>query len=478
MLTVTPVKKTFSHSLLAAIGLSTALFFYSTGFYDNWLLTWLAPLPVCLYAFQAPAPKTALAAFLAYSLGAMNQFGYLPPPLFATTTMLSAAAFTGAVLLFRVLIQANQRTLAPFVFAATWTAYEFLRSLGSSFGTFESLAYTQVLNLPVIQLASLTGIWGITFLLMLFPSSLAVLWHYRHNQSACRLTALLTGSLLTTVLLFGLFRLYLPPNDAPVLSIGLAAVPTTRELLLSQDTETITASLRRYSHSVDVLAAAGAQVVLLPEKLASLTPANCEEDLSILSGAASNNKITFIAGLSTQEDQLYNTALVFGPDGSLLQSYHKHHLLPPYESRYTPGKELALLDVGEANHAGIAICKDMDFVQPAKEYSRQGVGILFVPALDFHDDGWLHARVAIIRGVEGNYSVARAAQWGLLTISDSRGRLLGTTATDTAAETSLISKVPLGSGHSVYSLTGDWLAWLSLSLTAQAAIRLIWGNYR
>ena len=112
---------------------------------------------------------------------------------------------------------------------------------------------------------------------------------------------------------------------------------------------------------------------------------------------------------------MFNAALIFGPDGSLLQSYRKHHLLPPYENRYTPGKDLALLDVGEANHAGIAICKDMDFVQPAKEYSRQGVGILFVPALDFHDDGWLHARVAIMRGVEGNYSVARAAQWGLLT---------------------------------------------------------------
>jgi len=88
MLTVTPVKNSFSHSLLAAISLSAVLFFYSTGFYDNWLLTWLAPLPVCLYAFQAPASKTALAAFLAYVLGAMNQFGYLPPPLFAATTTL------------------------------------------------------------------------------------------------------------------------------------------------------------------------------------------------------------------------------------------------------------------------------------------------------------------------------------------------------------------------------------------------------
>lgn len=48
-----PVKNGFPYYFLSAAGLSAVLFFFSTGFYDNWLLTWLAPLPVCLYALQA-----------------------------------------------------------------------------------------------------------------------------------------------------------------------------------------------------------------------------------------------------------------------------------------------------------------------------------------------------------------------------------------------------------------------------------------
>ncbi|HWR45433.1 nitrilase-related carbon-nitrogen hydrolase [Sporomusa sp.] len=465
------VKRLLSaHPLLTAAGISSTLFFYSTGFYDYWLLTWLAPLPVCLYALQAPAKNAALAAFIAHCIGALNQIGYLPIPVFAGTTGMSAAAFATGVMLFRCMAQSGRQTVAPFVFAGSWTTYEFIRSLLSSFGTFDSLAYTQVLNLPIIQMASVTGIWGITFLLMLLPSSLAILWCYRRNWSVCRLTALLSGSLFALVLLFGVIRLY-TPADGPGIKIGLATIPTTRELLRSQDAQTITDTLRHYSDSVNVLADSGARFILLPEKLAAITPATRPPSLDILSAAARKNNVTLIAGLSNQEDNLYNSAFLFSPDGALLPAYHKQHLLPAYESRYTPGTSLVLFNITDASSGGLAICKDMDFGQPAREYSRQGAGILFVPALDFHEDGWLHARIAVMRGVEGDYAVARTAQWGLLTISDSRGRIIGLTAADTTTgEASLLKEVTMGEGRSFYSRTGDWLAWLCLLITITAVI--------
>lgn len=231
-------------------------------------------------------------------------------------------------------------------------------------------------------------------------------------------------------------------------------------------------TLQGYSRSVDALAAAGARVILLPEKLAYLSPENHETGLALLSRTAARNGIVLIAGLSLQQEQLTNTAVAFAPDGSLAASYHKQHLLPAYESRYTPGDSLAWLDAG-GTAAGLAICKDMDFVRPARDYSRQGAGLLLVPALDFHDDGWLHARIAVLRGVEGDMAIARAAQWGLLTLSDSRGRILGMTATDAAAgEATLMGQLPTGGGRSLYSRAGDWLAWLCLAATAEAVFRL------
>lgn len=123
---------------------------------------------------------------------------------------------------------------------------------------------------------------------------------------------------------------------------------------------------------------------------------------------------------------------------------------------------------------GIAICKDMDFAQPALDNSNRGAAIIFVPALDFHDDGWSHGRVAVMRGVEGDYAVARAGQWGLLTLSDSRGHMIDAVSSDAADDTgaALIGEVKLGKGKSIYSKLGNSFGWTFLGAFIMLGIML------
>ena len=61
----------------------------------------------------------------------------------------------------------------------------------------------------------------------------------------------------------------------------------------------------------------------------------------------------------------------------------------------------------------------------SRQYARDGVALLIVPASDFVDDGWLlRGRMAMLRGVESGFSIARSAKLGILTASDDRGRVL------------------------------------------------------
>ena len=250
------------------------------------------------------------------------------------------------------------------------------------------------------------------------------------------------------------------PSEGSKVKIGIAAISTNLEQYLAvaaqKDEHQVADTVQRYIQKIDALAQSGAEVVLLPEKI--ITIDEHDNILHNFSNVAYKDRVTLILGVARKDDEkIYNSAYVFAPSGEELLKYDKHHLVPAFESRFTSGNELGIL-----GKWGVAICKDMDFSQPSLEYSKQGINIIFVPALDFHDDGWSHARVAIMRGVEGDYAVARAGQWGLLTLSDSRGRIIDRVSTDVEDGGVLIGDIKVGQGNSLYSKFGNWFGWVCL----------------
>ena len=87
--------------------------------------------------------------------------------------------------------------------------------------------------------------------------------------------------------------------------------------------------------------------------------------------------------------------------------------------------------------------------------SDLGVRLMIVPADDFGRDQWIHARMAIMRGVENGFAVLRSAFDGLETISDAQGRVLVSAPTSQAGMVAVQADVPLGSGPTLYTRVGD-----------------------
>jgi apolipoprotein N-acyltransferase len=114
----------------------------------------------------------------------------------------------------------------------------------------------------------------------------------------------------------------------------------------------------------------------------------------------------------------------------------------------------------------------MDFPLLSRQYSRDGVGLLLVPAWDFADDAWLHGRMAVARGVESGFSIARAAKEGLLTVTDDRGRVLAERNSKSAPFTTLVADVPIRHTTTIYARLGDWFAWLNILMLLSLTISL------
>jgi apolipoprotein N-acyltransferase len=111
----------------------------------------------------------------------------------------------------------------------------------------------------------------------------------------------------------------------------------------------------------------------------------------------------------------------------------------------------------------------MDFPLLSRQYANDGAGLLLVPAWDFIVDGRLHDRMAILRGVESGFSIARVAKQGLLTLTDDRGRVLAESSSAAQLQnasdpfTTLTGSISVRNEPTIYARTGDWFAWLNLA---------------
>jgi apolipoprotein N-acyltransferase len=106
----------------------------------------------------------------------------------------------------------------------------------------------------------------------------------------------------------------------------------------------------------------------------------------------------------------------------------------------------------------------MDYVDPADGYARAKVGLVLAPAWDQGIDRWWHGHMALMRGIENGFSIVRNAKRGFLTVSDDRGRVLAeATSSPDRPFTTLLANVPVHHDTTLYSIWGDWFAWLTLA---------------
>jgi apolipoprotein N-acyltransferase len=127
--------------------------------------------------------------------------------------------------------------------------------------------------LPEIQIASITGIWGITFTIMLFSSGIITTWYLRDKKNSVLLALTVSLGVILSVLGFGQARLYYNQEIAS-LNIGLLAIPETIKELKAGDSTTAFTLAKRLTRPIANLKKAGAEYILMPEKILTTKPKN------------------------------------------------------------------------------------------------------------------------------------------------------------------------------------------------------------
>ena len=466
---------------LLTLAATAGLLYFGNGLMPRWPLMWLAPVPVLVFALRRPAWQAGVVAVGAWMLGGLNMWNYLvrvlqtPPAVWFQVFGTAGVAFAAGVLLMRALARRGAVWSAWIALPAVWVAFEFARNLWLwPHGSAACIAYSQLDFLPFLQLASIAGPWGMGFVLMLFPTGLALAIDRWGSGQAIRVLGATLG-VLATALIFGAVRLAIP-QPGPDVTVGLIASDANGGALINDPGAPTQRLFANYAEHARQLIAQGAQVVVMPEDMGVALDTDVASVDAIFQPIADQTGAALVVGMARiGAAGKHNEARIYTPHAAV-RSYNKEHLLPPFEtSHFTPGESRTLFTPpgAAANQKwGVAICKDMDFTDPARTYGRAGVGLMLAPAWDFQVDGFWHGHIAVMRAVEDGFSLMRSARGGFLTVADDRGSIVAETRAHSAPFATLLAKVPAGHSTTVFLLLGDWFGLCAMALVVWAMGRL------
>jgi apolipoprotein N-acyltransferase len=379
--------------------------------------------------------------------------------------------------------------LAPFI----WVAQEYGLTYILSGFPWGILGYSQQANLWLIQVSTLTGVYGVSWILVFFQSSFV----YSLRRKT-RIPFAVGLAVLIVVHIAGLISLGRPQPSHDSFQAAVIQGNVSPDIRWEQAPESFIRGLFEKHYDLTRRAAKeGAQLIVWPELSVPLC-FSCSDPLEdqfkkrLLYYVRQTGRTLLVGTIerSVQEDktEYYNAALCLQPSLTITE-YHKMHLVPfgeytPYPGlfgfvqrltqavgEFTPGDSPILHYFGSLSF-GSPICYEIIFPELVRRFVKNGANFL----VTITNDGWYgptsapyqHFAIAVFRSVENRRFLLRAATTGISGIIDPWGRIVQKSKFMT--ETFLAARVTPRRDLTFYARHGDLFSLASLTLTLVAFI--------
>jgi apolipoprotein N-acyltransferase len=495
---------------LCLTSLGGALVFLAFPRFDQIHLAWFAFLPA-LFVIADVAPRRAF--LWGWWMGVVTNVGgfYWITGLLVEFALLNRfvsfllclllAFYNGLVFALWAYLtrKLQERTRVPWVVvsALAFTGTEFL--LWELFPWY--LGNSQYLFLPAIQIAEITGVPGVTFLVAFVSSALhASVRAVVRREPFPRRIAVAAAATLVLAVAYGVVRIAMvdtASRDAPKLKVGVVQA----NLWIK---ETRSETLRKLKHQEEMardLAVRGADLIVLPE---SAYPMSIPKATKKLPSIVERIGAPMIFGAGTEAtvggiERRYNTAVFVDRDGTVLGMYDKNYLLLfgehvpyierpwmswlrkllPYASFLTPGTEVEVFEF-RGHRLGIMICYEDILPRFTRRLAGKDPHLL----LNVTNDAWFgktsephhHMALSIFRAVENRLSLVRSVRTGVSGFVDATGRI--TARSEVGRPAAMLEEVALHSGTTFYREAGDVFAYLVLAALAFAIGEALWRRRR
>jgi apolipoprotein N-acyltransferase len=429
----------------------------------------------------------------------MLYYGHVPPPgaagivvLYSAVLGLYFGAFGLGVAFFRRRFGLMRAlALAPFL----WTALELAGARITSV-PWDQLGYSQVDSLWMTRLAPWTGVYGISFALMLSNVWFVAVWLGRKQLRA----GVQIGVSVAVLVLLFLNARWSEPAPAPTSDYAVFLQPNIDveppddwkgsewqgdvNWLVDAARQNCTPAFEGMPLAETPVPArscpqnTGAPGMVLWPEVGSWFRSDDPRTLALLRAVTGSARAPFIAGMVGQDQaDIYNSAVFVNADGAVAGRYDKIHLVPfgeyvPYRNLFffanhltrqigdfTRGRTRSVFHA-DGHTFGVFICYESVFADEVRQFAKNGAEVL----VNISDDGWYgdtsapwqHLNMARMRAIENDRWILRDTNNGVTAAIDPEGRVTESAPRHTI--TSLVARYGYKSDLTFYTRFGDVFA--------------------
>jgi apolipoprotein N-acyltransferase len=474
--------------------LSGGLLVLSFPIVNLWPVAWffLVPLLLCIrgkkgkdaFLLGAFAGAIAYLGLIYWVVVAVHRYGNIPLPLAIPILLLLViylSLYWGAFAFLASYVREKGEWIALLTFPALWVGLEYLRSFLLSGFPWALVGYSQYLNTPIVQIADITGVYGVSFLLILC-NTLLFLWivRWRGRKGVPLQVTIFTIVLVALAFAYGYWKIKTPLTTDKKLTIGVAQGNIEQDVKWDQGFQKETLEIYR-KLSLE-LSKASPHLVIWPETaVPAYFPSGTGLDQKVMAIPHQLNTYLLFGSLSSrkqgEEVKVYNSAYLISPRPRILSRYDKMHLVPfgeyvPLSSFFpffnslvgigniTPGEEVVVFQLPHGKF-GTLICFEVIFPELCRKFVRNGADFM----VTITNDAWFgrtsapyqHLAQATFRSIENRIWLVRAANTGVSAFIDPWGRI--NTASGLFTREVLTGEIDLKGGKmTFYAQYGDLFA--------------------
>ena len=476
--------------------------------FNLWFLAWIALIPLF---FALENKNTKQRFIIGYFFGIVFFSGILywltnvsVPGAFILIALLSLAPA-----IFTSLYQGRKYSSASFgagvirdmIFVpSAWVFTEYLRAHLLTGFPWALLGYSQSPNLPVIQIADMTGAYGVSFLIILVNFSIYLMLKKTAKRFYILFSIFLLFSIVLTYGQYAMRRAY------PIQSLKVSVIQGNIPQEIKWDSRYKNFIIDKQKAITEESLKENPRLVIWPETSVSgyLEEADLKKQITAL--AESANVFLLVGTLNAENSNIFNSATLISNKGKILQTYDKIHLVPfgefiPFGKTFSwvrsfVNKPIADFDRGkdftvfkfklrneihkpdkvqktiEFHSFSTLICFEDIFPELARNFVKKGARFL----VNITNDVWFgktsapyqHAQGSIFRAVENRVPVVRAANTGLSCIIDHKGKIISAVGGSTKGEI-FVDGYAVGTirptfSKTIYTRFGDVFSWICIVL--------------